>query len=507
MTNPNLLPLPNEDPETVSDLVHLMIRDQRIRTEVTRGSHMWFFLTYLADYVRYPFAPFHREMFALSEDDTLPMLVLMAFRGSAKSTIFTLSYPIWAILGQQKKKFIVILGQTQQQARQYLANLKRELERNDLLRRDLGPFEERDEEWSAGSIVIPKYDARITAISCEQGIRGLRHGAYRPDLIICDDLENLDSVRTRDGRQKLYQWLMGEVIPAGDVNTRIVIVGNCLHDDGIMMRLQREITAGARLGVFRSFPLLDDEGICLWPGKFPDPELVESFKRSVVDEITWQREYLLRIIAGVDTVIHRDWIQYYDEAEMAACGEKFRYVGIGIDLAISDKDTADYTAMVTAHVYGRIKKLRIFIQPHPTNERLGFPDTYERVKAMANLHTDKAKLKIFIEDVGYQGALIQMLEKDGYPAEGVKLHGADKRSRLALTSHLIKNGVIRFPRIGAEELIEQLTGFGSERHDDLADAFSSLIIKIKEHDKPAPCIGFISFGWDGSVRDTRIELD
>ena len=33
MTNPNLLPLPNEDPETVSDLVHLMIRDQRIRTE------------------------------------------------------------------------------------------------------------------------------------------------------------------------------------------------------------------------------------------------------------------------------------------------------------------------------------------------------------------------------------------------------------------------------------------------------------------------------------------
>ena len=74
-----------------------------------------------------------------------------------------------------------------------------------------------------------------------------------------------------------------------------------------------------------------------------------------MDEITWQREYLLRIIAGVDTVIHRDWIQYYDEAEMAACGEKFRYVGIGIDLAISDKDTADYTAMVTAHVYGRIK--------------------------------------------------------------------------------------------------------------------------------------------------------
>ena len=46
MTTP---PLPSDDPTVVSDLVHLMIRDQRIRTEVTRASHMWFFLTYLAE--------------------------------------------------------------------------------------------------------------------------------------------------------------------------------------------------------------------------------------------------------------------------------------------------------------------------------------------------------------------------------------------------------------------------------------------------------------------------
>jgi len=506
MNNPLLPTPPSDDKTVVDDLVHLMIRDQRIRTEVTRTSHMWFFLTYLADYVRYPFAPFHRKMFALSEDDALPMLVLMAFRGSAKSTLFTLSYPIWAILGQQQKKFIVILGQTQQQARQYLTNLKRELERNDLLRQDLGPFEERDDEWSAGSIVIPKYDARITAISCEQGIRGLRHGAHRPDLIICDDLENLDSVRTREGRQKLYQWLMGEVIPAGDVNTRVVIVGNCLHEDGIMKRLQREIAAGVRTGVFRSYPLLDETGQPLWPGKFPSAEMIDILKRSVVDEVTWQREYLLRIIATADQVIHPDWIHFYDEGDMEKCGAKFRYVGIGVDLAISDRDTADYTSMVEARVYGRIGKLHIYILPNPVNERLSFPDTNERLKATTDMH-DKEKTKIFIEDVGYQGALIQMLEKEGYPAEGVKLHGADKRSRLALTSHLLKAGIIRFPRTGAEELIQQLVGFGSERHDDLADAFSSLIIKIKEHDKPAPVFGFISIGWDGTVRDTRVELD
>ena len=76
----------------------------------------------------------------------------------------TMSYPIWSILGKQQKKFVLILGLTQKQAKQHLLNLKRELESNQLLQRDLGPFEE-DEEWGSYSLVIPKLDARITAAS------------------------------------------------------------------------------------------------------------------------------------------------------------------------------------------------------------------------------------------------------------------------------------------------------------------------------------------------------
>ncbi|MCC7004841.1 hypothetical protein IT397_02910, partial [Candidatus Nomurabacteria bacterium] len=186
-----LAPIPNETNQKITDeLVQIMLCDARVRSEVTRTSHYWFFLTYLSEYVQYAFANFHHEMFALTQDAVIKMVCLMAFRGSAKSTIFTLSYPIWAVLGVQQKKFVLLVAQTQSQARLYLANLKRELESNELLRQDLGPFEERQEEWSAGTLVIPKYGARITAISTEQSIRGLRHGSHRPDLIICDDLED-----------------------------------------------------------------------------------------------------------------------------------------------------------------------------------------------------------------------------------------------------------------------------------------------------------------------------
>ena len=49
-----------------------------------------------------------------------------------------------------------------------------------------------------------------------------------------------------------------------------------------------------------------------------------------------------------------------------------------------------------------------------------------------------------------------------------------------MTSHYIQTGVIQFPRQGAEELINQLTGFGIEGHDDLSDAFSIAVIRALE---------------------------
>lgn len=73
-----------------------------------------------------------------------------------------------------------------------------------VLKADIGPFEEVSDEWGADSIVISNYGARIMAVSTEQSIRGIRHGQYRPDLVICDDIEDLNSVKTRDGRERTF---------------------------------------------------------------------------------------------------------------------------------------------------------------------------------------------------------------------------------------------------------------------------------------------------------------
>lgn len=455
------------------ELVEKMMKDRLVRTSIVRDSFLYFFHFYYGHYVKYETADFQKEIIHNIERSSTENLYIVAFRGSGKSTMVTTAYPIWAILGKQQKKFSVICCQTKAQAKQHMMNIRTELEHNDLLKKDLGPFQEESDEWGSYSIVFKKHNARITVVSTDQSVRGVRHNENRPDLIICDDVEDVQSTKTRDGRNKTYNWLRGEVIPAGDKNTRLVIVGNLLHEDSLLMRIKDEIAEGKTEGIFKEYPLLDENDVCLWPGKYRNEKEIEEEKKKVASEVSWQREYLLRIIPSDDQVIYPEWIQYYDELP-GNSHKAYRGTYAGVDLAISEKDSADYTTIVSAHIYGRRDKLRIYILPNPICKKLNFPAQVDLMKNFKSTQMPKHTDKLFVESVAYQEALPQMLELNGVEAEAIKPKG-DKRTRLSLTSTSIKSGIIKFPRKGCEKLIEQLVGFGVEKHDDLADAFSLLI--------------------------------
>lgn len=456
-----------------------LVNDRQIRIRIVSESLFWFILTYLNHYLTYSTARFQKEMMAIAEDEKIKLAIVVAFRGSAKSTIYTLATILWAILGKQQRKFIVILSQTQNQARQHLLNIKRELESNDLLRSDLGPFKDESDYWGSLALYIPKYNARIIAASSEQSIRGLRHLKYRPDLIIADDVEDSMSVKTKEGRDKVYDWFTGDIIPGGDMDTKIIVVGNLLHEDSLLMRLRQGITDKKLNGIFRVYPLLNEAGIILWPGKFPNQEAVEAAKMKIGNERIWLKEYLLKIVPDEDQVIYPEWIQGYTNMPR---NEYLLYTATGIDLAISQKDTADYTAMVSARIYRIDDTLKIYILPNPINERITFPQTVERIKYLKDSISNGYSIKLFVEKVGYQEALVQQLQKDGVHAEAISVMGQDKRARLALTTAKIQNGDILFPEKGAEALIQQLLGFGVEKYDDLVDAFSLLVLEVIKQD-------------------------
>lgn len=468
------------------DVFAKIAADRELRRQIAYESHYMFFVIYFPNHLKFPMAEFQKEILRITEDRHNRLALIVAFRGGAKSTLSTFSYPLWAILGVQQKKFILIICQTQAQARYHMANLKHDLEHNALLKSDMGPFREEsgNGEWALSSLVFKNTGARITIASVDQSIRGIRHREHRPDVIILDDIEDIHSVKTFEGRNKVAEWYAREVVPLGDIGTRIIILANVLHQDSFVMRLKQKIDNKELRGTYKWFPLLDDNGVCLWPEKFDTPEKIEALRQSVTDEAAWQQEYLLRPIADLTQVVHPSWIHYYDQLPPDDDPEyPYRYTVIGIDVAISDSEKADCTAMVVMKVYGYGDKLRVYVLPNPVNERLSFPEQVARAKLLSDTY-DKAQ--IVVEDVGYQRSLIQQLERAIYPVEGMKVYGQDKRARLAVITPLLQNYQVFFPKEGAKDLINQLVYFGSTAHDDLADAFAITLHKIMGDDSTGP---------------------
>jgi predicted phage terminase large subunit-like protein len=447
-----------------------ILNDAALRVKMTFESHFMFFHIYFGHYIEFDTADFQKEMFRLTEN--FKNLVIVAFRGSGKSTIMNMSLPLWAIMGKPQCKYLLIVGQTQEQAKQHLKNIKQELENNELLKRDLGPFKEIENDWSAYTIEIPNFNARISAISIDQSIRGSRHGAHRPDLIICDDIEDMNSVRTLESRDRVDEFITSELIPAGTAKTKMVVIGNLLHEDSLVMRFKKRIESKEFEGVFKEYPLMDEDSNCLWPGKFPKMEDVEREKRRIGKSSAFQREYMLKIVTDYERVIPREWIQTYSGPPPDTVEDlNYRYTITGIDLAISQNEKADYTAMVSARVFGYKDKMLIYILPNPINKRLTFGATLDIAE---EIFRRDGKSLLVVEDVAYQKAALQQLIERGCKVKGFTPRG-DKTSRLSLISHLVQRGQILFPEKGVEKLVQQLINFELERHDDLVDAFVTAI--------------------------------
>jgi len=460
-----------------------ILNDKDFRMELASQDYYWFFHIYFPHYIKYPTGKFHKRIYALLQNWALKFLEIIAFRGSAKSTLAMLGLPIWAVV-TGKAKFPIIISDTFPQAKSHIYNLKSELDNNELLKADWGPFELQD-EWTATEIVLPKYGARIVAKSTGQKIRGLRHKQYRPDLIVVDDIENQEMVRTKEQRDKTYRWFLGDVLPGGDKETRYILIGNLLNKDSIMSRIKKQIEEGIRKGVVKEFPFFDEKGEPQWKEKFKTKEVVEE-EKAKYDNRTWQREFLLRLIPEEGQEVKDEWIKHYktlpDDTPMNQ--------GTAVDLAISKKQTADFTAMVSGKLFIIDDKPKIYIMPNPVNKRLSGKETDDEAKTVSLALGNGTLTSLWVEDVAYQKRAIEEMVEAGLPAEGITV-STDKRARLRLAAKYIENGTVVFPEKGCEDLILQLTGFGIEKHDDLCDACVHLIMKLMSSYTEGPLMTII----------------
>ncbi|WP_405424337.1 phage terminase large subunit [Pantoea stewartii] len=161
---------------------------------------------------------------------------IAAPRGEAKSTIVSQLFVLWCII-LELKKYPVIIMDSIDQAYPMLEAIKAELCWNPRLKMDFPDACGPGRVWQMGTILTAT-DIKVQVAGSGKKLRGLRHGPYRPDLAILDDIENDELVRNPDQRDKLDNWLKKTVLPLGGAGAKfdVIYIGTILHYDSVLSR-------------------------------------------------------------------------------------------------------------------------------------------------------------------------------------------------------------------------------------------------------------------------------
>ena len=175
----------------------------------------------------------HREWWDACCSD-YKFVAIAAPRGSAKSTAITHAYTLAKVVFREAK-FVIIVSDTEAQSILFLNDLKKEMMENEDLRALFGIKELiKDAETDIIVEFNDGHQARLMAKGSEQKLRGLKWNHSRPDLIICDDMENDELVMNRDRRIKFQRWFSSALLPVRSDKGIIRIVGTILHTDSLL---------------------------------------------------------------------------------------------------------------------------------------------------------------------------------------------------------------------------------------------------------------------------------
>lgn len=253
-------------------------------TEDPASGYNFFVSTYFPHYIRHASrSQLHNYLF-----ERLPQIVaspegendaIAAPRGEAKSTLVSQLFVLWCII-RGIKHYPVIVMDSIDQAYPMLEAIKAELLYNPRLRHDFPDVCVQGRVWQMGTIVTAN-NIKVTVAGSGKKLRGLRHGPYRPDLVILDDIENDENVQSPEQRDKLDNWLKKTVLPLGEAGgkTDVVYIGTILHYDSVLSRtLNNPMWRTARFKAIIRWP--DNQGLWdTWEGyiRNEDPETAALF--------------------------------------------------------------------------------------------------------------------------------------------------------------------------------------------------------------------------------------
>ena len=286
-------------------------------------------------------------------------------RGHAKSTAITHAF-VMACVCFRVKRYVIIVSDTEDQAREFLGDLKREFLENEEL---ISVFEvERLVKDTEGDMIVEFRDGhqfRIKAYGTTQKLRGRKWRNMRPDLIIGDDMENDELVLNDERREKARKWFKNALFPMGGDNCWIRVVGTILHLDSQLARIvplpgdesviETPLTCSLPAGVtkggwiaklWRAHPDIGDFSEILWKEKFSKERLLTEYHMYSEDGDPegYAQEYLNNPIDLTKSYYRAKDFLPIDERDMDDYEEYY----ITADLAISEAKKSAFTCIGVA---------------------------------------------------------------------------------------------------------------------------------------------------------------
>lgn len=433
----------------------------------------------LATYVLgFQVQPFHLAMMKFQY--VHPENLQLVFRGAGKSTTCTVTKTIHLLLKNPNIR-ILLASKTSGNAEAFLKEIKSHFENNPKLKEIFGAYYDprRVTKWDNTEIeVLPRTiftkEASVTCV----GVQGTVVGRHY-DVIISDDLVDEENTRTKYMRDKTRTWYyqtLGPCLEPPDVNVphrgEHHHLGTRYHPDDLYGHLiAHEFKTRHQI-----IPALRD-GRSPWPSKYPPKWFAERRERA--GTIIFNAQY------QCDTEAMKGEIFQYDDCQIVADDQVPAGLRtyMGIDLAISEKESADKFAIVVIGV--------------DSTERHYVLDYYEG-QLRFNAQTTKIlefykrwdPVRTGIEVNAYQAAQYQNLKDvDANIRLTPIVQDKDKITRAWKLSPIFEDKRMFFKK-GQHLLIEHLVLFPNHRYKDLFDALDLAVraskLKVKRRTRAEP---------------------
>lgn len=433
--------------------------------------------------------------------------VVAAPRGHAKSTNFTFKDSLHATL-YLYKHYIIILSDSSDQAEGFLSDIKTEMEDNREIRLDFG--NQQGKVWKS-TVILTTGGVKIEAIGSGKKVRGRRHGAWRPDLLVLDDIENDENVNTPDQRRKLDSWFKKAVSKAGDTYTDIMYIGTILHYDSLLSNTLKNPEYESRtyraVISFSDRDDLWDKWTELYTNLF-DPDHKQHAREFYLEheaemlkgtEVLWPEKldyYKLMVIkvsdgdAAFNSELQNDpidpdsasfqeeWMDYY-EPELVDFKD-IRYVFVGAnDPSLGKNKKSDTSAIINLAV--DLYSGYLYIEMAGIEKRKPDQIIKDIFEANRRLKRDYGKgfYKFGVETVQFQYFFKEVMAQlsaelgEYIPIEEIQ-STVNKMLRIESLQPYIKNGYIKF-NAKHKTLIKQLLEYPMGRNDDGPDALQMAV--------------------------------